>query len=159
MDQTNPGQQSPHKDKSLLKQLEDFLQLHLVTKAPYTLSPKVKEFIVKFTPWAAVIVFVLTLPLVLGALGLGLLYSPFLLLGGMHGYSTNILSLLLFAVTIVLELMAIPGLFKRQMGAWNLMYYAVLIRTIADLLQFQVVSALLAVVSLYLLFQVRSYYK
>ena len=154
MDQPNPP-----KDKSLLKQLEDFLQLHLVTKAPYTLTPKTKELIVQFTPWATVVVFVLTLPLVLGALGLSLFLSPFLFVGGMHGYSTNILSLLLFAVTIVLELMAIPGLFKRQMGAWNLMYYAVLIRAVADLLRFDVVSALLAVVSLYLLFQVRSYYK
>jgi len=144
---------------SPIDQLKDFCQKYLVTKAPYTLPQNVKETLVKIAPWVTIVVFVLTLPLVLAVLGLGVLFAPFMAMSGAYGYGYNVLSLLLLAATVVLQLMAVPGLFKRQMGAWNLVFYAVLLRAGADLLSLQIFSAILSVLSLYILFQIRSLYK
>lgn len=144
---------------SPIDQLKDLCQKYLVTNAPYTLPANVKEFIVKISPWVTIVVFVITLPLVLAVLGLGIVLAPFMAMSGVYGYGYNTLSLLLLASTVVLELMAVPGLFKRQIGAWNLLFYAVLLRTGADLLSLELFSAVLSVISLYILFQVRSMYK
>ena len=147
------------KSPTLLEQFKAFCQLYLVTKAPFTLPPKAKEVIVKIAPWATVVAIIVTLPLVLAVLGLGVFFSPFMFLAGAHAYGFWSLSLILFAVTIVLEIMAIPGLFKRQMRAWDLMMYVVVIHAVGDLLQFDIVAVLLSVVSLYILFQIKPLYK
>jgi len=101
---------------------------------------------------------------VVGVLGLGAMFAPYGMMGGYgyghgYGYGLGMVSLVLYAVTMVLELVAVPGLFKRSFKAWTMLYYVVLIRAVADLVGFNLVSALMSVIPLYFLFQVKSLYR
>lgn len=149
---------------SSLGKLEDTFNEWFVTKAPFQLPKGLKEFIVAVAPWVTLVVMVLTLPLVLFALGLGAIVAPFAFLGGpaygvTYGFNYT-LSMIVLAVVVVLELLALPGLFKRSIKAWRLVYWAMLVSFISSLVSFNIISGIIsAVIGLYFLFQVREYYK
>lgn len=67
--------------KSYLSGLENVCEEYLVKKAP-ALPEGAKEAIVKFGPWIALILLVLSAPVLLGLLGLGTVLMPFSYLGG-----------------------------------------------------------------------------
>src|SRR4030067_1612684 len=96
--------------KSYLKQLEDLLTEYLVKKAP-ALPANIREAIVNFAPWITLVILILTLPLVLAVFGLGAFLAPLSFLGGVTAGTNYILALLLSGVQLVLEALAIPGLF------------------------------------------------
>jgi hypothetical protein len=74
--------------------------------------------------------------------------------------TTYVVSTVILGVSIVLELMAIPGLFARSIKGWRLLYYATLVGALSSLLSFNVLSGLVsALIGLYFLFQVKSHYK
>src|SRR3990167_11475335 len=97
--------------KSYLQQLEDLLHEYLVKKAP-ALPGNIKEAIVNFAPWITLVILILTLPLVLAVFGLGAFFAPFSFLGGITAGTNYLLTILFSGVQLVLEAMAIPGLFK-----------------------------------------------
>lgn len=145
--------------KSYLKQLEDLLSEYLVKKAP-ALPANIKEAIVKFAPWATVVILILTLPLVLAVFGLGAILAPLSFLGGAAAGTNYIITMIFSAIQLVLEAMAIPGLFKRERKAWNLVYYAALVGGIQSLATFNIGGLIIGtLLSLYILFQVKEYYK
>jgi len=145
--------------KTYLNQLEDLLHQYLVKKAP-ALPANVKEAIVKFAPWATLIIFILTLPAILVIFGLGGLVAPFSFLGGLTAGTAFILTFAFSGVQLILEAMAIPGLFKNQRRAWNLLYWATLLGGVQNIVTFNVGSLIIGtLLSLYILFQVREYYK
>jgi len=138
--------------KTLFVQFETLAEEYLGKKAP-ALPENAKEMIVKYSPYIAIAVAVIG---ALGTLGLGALLGPLALLGG---YSFSILSLISLA-SLVMEGMAIPGLFARKASAWKLMYYATLVSAVYLLLRLDIGNLILSTaISLYLLFQVKSYYK
>jgi predicted membrane protein len=60
---------------------------------------------------------------------------------------------------IVLQLMAIPGLFKRQEKAWRLMFYSSVLSLVQQLFSFNLGGMVIgAIISFYFLFQVKSKY-
>lgn len=145
--------------KSYLKKLEDLLSEYLVKKAP-ALPANIKEAIVKFAPWATLVILILTLPLVLAVFGLGAILAPLSFLGGVTAGTNYILTLVFSGISLVLEAMAIPGLFKRAKSAWNLVFYAALLGGIQNIVSFNLGGLLIGtLLSLYILFQVREYYK
>ena|SRR3990167_1203147 len=145
--------------KSYLKKLEDTLELYLVKKAP-ALPAGAKEIIVKIAPWITLVVLILTLPLILAVLGLGALLAPLSFLGGVTTGTGYIVTLIFSGAQLVLEGLAIPGLFKRSKGAWNLVFYASLIGAVQNIVTFNVGGLLIgSLLSLYILFQIREYYK
>ncbi len=145
--------------KTYLAQLEDLLQEYLVKKAP-ALPAGIKEAIVKFAPWVTVVILILTLPLVLAAFGLGTLLAPFSFLRGMTVGTNYVLTLVFSAIQLVLEAMAIPGLFNKTRKAWYLVYYAALVGGVQNLVTLNLGGLLIGtLLSLYVLFQVREYYK
>ena len=145
--------------KSYLKQLEDLLSEYLVKKAP-ALPANVKEAIVKFAPWVTLVIFILTLPLVLAVFGLGALLAPLSFLGGFTAGTNYILTLIFTAIQLVLEAMAIPGLFKRSKSAWNLVFYASLVGGVQSIVTFNLGGLIIGtLLSLHILFQVKEYYK
>ncbi len=149
---------SPFINNSALNQLETTIDLYLVKKAP-ALPPNAKEAIVKFGPWIILVLFILALPLVLALLGLGTFLAPFSFLGGVGAGFNYILAMIVLAVTLVLEALAIPGLFKRTNKAWYLVYYSVLLSALSSLLQLNLFNFLIgSLISLYILFQVKSHY-
>lgn len=145
--------------KGYLGQLENLLNEYLVKKAP-SLPAGAKEAIVKFAPWVTLIILILTLPLVLAVFGLGALLSPLSFMGGVTAGTNYILTLIFSGIQLVLEAMAIPGLFKRSKGAWNLVFYASLLGGIQNAITLNLGGLLIGtLLSLYILFQVREYYK
>ena len=134
-----------------------FLDLYLVKKAPFQIPDGAREWIVKFSPWIAVILLILTLPLLLVALGIGTLLVPF----GGPGYATGFgLVTIVLLVEIGLTVAALPGLFARKMSGWTLLFYSQLVGIVVSLLSGSIVSGLVfGLIALYVLFQIRPLYR
>jgi branched-subunit amino acid transport protein len=63
-------------------------------------------------------------------------------------------------VTLVMEAIAIPKLLKRQLGGWKLVYWASLLSALSSLLSLSIASLVLGlIISMFILFQIREYYK
>jgi len=144
--------------KQALEKLEDTLEVYLVDKAP-ALPENIKEFIVKYGPWITVALLVITLPGLLFALGLGTIATPFAFLGGMKAGVNYTMGILVSVVILAIEAYAIPGLMKRKMYSWKLMYYASLISGLQSILSFSLWGLVIGTgLSLYILFQIKAKY-
>ena len=151
----------------VLSQLEGILDEYLVNKAPFALPPEVKEFIVKVSPYLVIVFAVMALPLILAALGLTAILSPFAMLGGYgygYGFSWGFVAIIGLAssvITVILEVIAVPGLFKRTKGAWRLLFYASIVSLIGTILSLSgIFSGIIgAIIGWYILFQVKELYQ
>lgn len=148
-----------------LGQLEDTLELYLVKKAPFQLPANVKEIIVKLAPWFSILTIVITLPGILAVLGLSALGGAITsILGPLATaqYASSVtLSIIVLALSVILELLALPGLFGRKEGGWRMLFYATLVSLVSSLLSFATLfnGLISALIGLYFLFQIKSYYK
>ncbi|MBP9670535.1 hypothetical protein KBD75_04000 [Candidatus Woesebacteria bacterium] len=142
-----------------LYSLEVEIEKIALSKSLPGLPDSAKELLVKVAPWLAVISMIVLFPVILAAFGLSAVALPFSYLGGLHmGFSYTIGLIFSFGM-IILELMAIPGLFKRQERAWRLMFYSTLLSLTQQLLSFNLGGLLIGgAISFYLLFQVKSKY-
>ncbi len=149
-------------NKSSLVQLEGTLNEYFGKKAP-ALPQNAKEIIVKIAPFLAILSLIFTLPAILLLFGLGSLATMFAPLGGVRAVSsipTMWIGILLLIPVVILEVMAVPGLFAKTAKAWKYMYWSQLIVVVSNLVQFNIVGALLgALIGFYILFQVKSFYK
>jgi hypothetical protein len=135
----------------------DLLQTWLYDKAPFHLPDGVREFIVKFGPWVLVVFLVLSLPAILIMLGIGSLAVPFAGVGYAGGFGIAAAGSI---ANLVLTVMALPGLFARQKAGWTWLLYSEFVSIATSLLLGNIFSALIGgTIALYLMFQVRSYYK
>lgn len=138
------------------KDVMGFLEYYLVTKAPFQLPESTKEWIVKYAPWIDIVLLVLFAPLILFALGLGTIAIPFMGAGAVDGA----FDILLLIVQIGLMIAALPGLFARKKSGWNFSFFSTVSNLIFSLANGSVIGGLLStLISLYFLFQVRSYYR
>jgi hypothetical protein len=145
--------------KTVLNQLDTFLDLYLTKKAP-SLPENIKEIIVKFAPYLSIIGIVISIPGLFLLLGLNTLFAPAVLLAGAGFGFSNIISILFMVITLVLEALAIPGLFSRKSSAWKLIFYVALINAVNSLLHFDLFGLVIGtVISMYFLYQVKSFYK
>jgi len=149
--------------KGLTGQLEAVLDEYMVTKAPFALPLGLKEFIVKVSPYLIIIFAVMALPLILGAIGLTTALTPFAMMGGGWGFGWGfgaIVSLVVAAISLVLEVMAVPGLFKRTKGSWRLLFYVSIVSLIGSILSVSgIIGGIIgAVIGWYILFQVKDMY-
>jgi hypothetical protein len=139
------------------KDLIGFLDFYLVKKAPFQIPDGGREMIVKFGPWITLILLILTLPMLLFALGIGTFLIPF----GGPGYATGFgLVTLVLLVEIGLMVAALPGLFARKMSGWTLLFYSQLVGILVSLLSGSIVGGLVfGLIALYILFQIRPLYR
>jgi hypothetical protein len=130
----------------------DTLAYYLGEKAPQ-LPKGFKEFMVKFAPWITILGLIMLAPLVLGVFGLSLSW-------GYYYFAGFSLMTSLLLVQAVLQIIALPGLFRRQVAGWNFSFYAVIVGFVANLMSYSgIVSVIVGtIIALYLLFQIRSYY-
>ena len=145
-----------------LAQLEGTLDEYFGKKAP-ALPQNIKAIIVKIAPYLVIISLIFTIPAILVLFGLGSLATVLSPLGGARsvaGVPTMWVGILLLIPAVILEAMAVPGLFSRKIAAWRYVYWAQLISIVSSLVQINIVGALLsALIGFYLLFQVKSLYK
>jgi len=143
-----------------LVQLENLLDEYLVKKTPFTLPGGWREMIVKFAPWMNLILILVALPALLAFLGLSTIFMPLSYLGGVQTGLNYTLSLVVAAVAVVLNAIAIPGLFKRTRQGWIFLFYATLVGVVENVIHFNIGNLILSpLLSLYILFQVKGYYK
>jgi hypothetical protein len=139
------------------KDLIGFLDFYLVKKAPFQIPGAGREWIVKFGPWITLVLLILTLPILLVALGIGAVYMPFGGVGYAAGFGVMTLVVL---VELGLMIAALPGLFARKMSGWQLLFYSQLVSIIYNVLTGSIVGGLLfGLIALYILFQVRTLYR
>lgn len=150
----------PTSMKENLGQLEKVLDEYLVKKAP-ALPANVKDILVKFAPYLAILGVIVAIPAVLTLFGLSAFLSAIPLTAAAMaktGFSYY-LAVIFLLITVVLEALAIPGLLAKTKKGWNLLYYSTLINAVYSLLSVNIGGLLLGtVLGLYLLFQVKSYY-
>lgn len=131
-----------------LHTLEQTLDLYLVRKAP-AIPENWKEMIARFTPWITLIAIIIALPFIVLPLNhLGV--TGFMFMIGKA----------VFVTTLVLQAVAIGGLFKRQARGWRYLFYATLLNAAYNIILFDLVSLFIGtLVSLYILFQIKTYYR
>lgn len=149
--------------KNMLGQLEAILDEYMVIKAPFALPLGLKEFIAMVSPYLIVIFAVMALPFILFALGLSTAFTPFAMMGG-YGYGWGfggVVTLAVAVIAFVMEVMAVPGLFKRTRGAWRLLFYVSIVNLVGGILSVNgIVGAVIgAIISWYILFQMKDMYK
>jgi hypothetical protein len=149
--------------KSLFSQLNSFLEEYLVKKAPQ-LPTKAKDILVAFAPWLTLIGLISSIPIVFMAFGLGAILAPLSVFTGpvntiSYGV-TYTLGMVILAVALVFDAIALPGLFNKTKKGWTFLYYATLVSFLSNLLSYNWFGGLIsAVIVLYFMFQIRSYYK
>ena len=146
----------PAGDRPKPSDIMSTLDYYLVTKAPFQLPPNVREWIVKYGPWIDVVMLVLMAPAILLALGISAVALPFAAAAGpIWG-----LAVIAMVIQIGLLVLALPGLFARKKAGWNLVFYGVIIGLAYNLIHYNIIGGLVsALISCYVLFQIRSYYK
>ncbi|MEK7185854.1 MAG: hypothetical protein AAB675_00625 [Patescibacteria group bacterium] len=149
-------------NKNPLAQLEETLDEYFGKKAP-ALPQNIKEILVKIAPYLVIIGLIFTIPAILILFGLGSVATVLAPVGGAQSVATvptMWVGILLLVPVVILEAMAVPGLFSRKIGAWRFVFWATLISIVSSLVQIQILGALLsAVIGFYILFQVKNLYK
>lgn len=139
--------------KGQLGQLETFLDEYMIKKAPFQIPMSGKELIAKIAPYLVILGIIFAIPATI----LVLVVSPLLVLGG---GAMAIISLLFSLAALVLEAIALPGLFKRTRGAWRLMFYAMIVSIVGSIVGLHLVNAIIgAIIGGYILFQIKEVYK
>ena len=119
-----------------------------------------KEVLVKIAPYLAIISIIIAVPAVLALLGFSaILVSsvPGVAVGSVsYGYSW----MWIFIVAgIVLNILAVPGLFKRSITGWNFIFYSVILSAVQNVLASNIGGLIIGLaIGLYILFQIRPYY-
>jgi hypothetical protein len=140
------------------KDLIGFLDFYLVKKAPFQIPEAGRQAIVQFGPWIAVVLLALSAPLVFALLGLSLRWMP-TSWWGYYAYTMNVAAVV-FLIHFALTALALPGLFARKMSGWTLLFYAQVVNVVSLLLWGAILNAIVtALVSFYILFQVRTLYR
>lgn len=155
---TNEAAKDMH---GMLAQFEATLDEYMVKKAPFHIPTGGKEFLVKVSPYVVLVVAILTIPAIVVGLGLTAILSPFAMMGGYYHYGAlGLISGALSLAALVIELMAVNGLFKRTHAAWHLLFYASLIMFVGNLLSFNVINGIIgSLIGWYILFQIKELYK
>jgi hypothetical protein len=155
---TNNTQQDA---KGIMNQLESLLDEYMVKKAPFSLPMGVKEFIVKISPYLIIIFAVLTIPIILAAIGISTIFAPLAMLGGQTWGFGVIISLVASAIALVMEVIAVPSLFKRAKSGWRMVFYASIVSLIGNIFSLGgIVGAIIGtIIGWYILFQVKDMYK
>ena len=134
------------------------LEQFFLKKMP-ALPTKAKEIIVQFGPWISLVLIVMSIPTLLMALGIYSAFGPMNYMGLRIHYGYN-LAWWISIASMGLTAWALPGLFKRKMAAWKLMFYASLVMGAYYLVSMSLGQLIISTgISLYILFQIKSYYK
>lgn len=145
--------------KAMLNDLENKLEEFFTKKLP-ALPDNAKEIIVKYGPYVTLIIMILTIPAILALIGFGAMFTPFALMGGIGFGITSVLSLLFLLAMVILEIVALPPLFKRQMKGWKILFYLSLVSLVSNLISFNLGNLIIGTgISWYILFQIKKYYK
>ncbi len=151
-----------------MSDFEKTLHEYFVVKAPFQLPANAKEWIVKWSPWITLLVLILLAPAALAIVGFGALVGGVAASVGVVVGPLYYLAFIVLLVQLVVMAISIPKLMRREIGGWQLLFYSTLVNlaynvlssfTRYGLLSGIIGAAISAVISFYILFQIRSYYR
>jgi hypothetical protein len=105
------------------------------------------------------------LGILVGISGLGVLafFSPLAVFGGVTGvanYGTGFITALFYLVASVLMLASYPGLKAKKYKGWKLLFWSEVVYVVGGLISLSIISTIIgALITFYLLFQIKSYFK
>jgi len=124
-------------------------------KAP-ELPTNVRQTLVNITPWITLIFGVLGIIAGLGAVGV----SPVAMYGGVGNSTMLLLGGVLTIVASVMMLMAYPKTKALKAQGWTLLFWSTVVSLISSLVVGSIANAVIwGIIELYILFQIKSYYK
>ncbi len=142
--------------KELLTDLEKKLEEIFVDKIPYQIPNNIKDLIVNYGPY--LLAFSLFFQF-LNILNVGYFTSYFELMGVKMGLVYQVERLFLL-ITLIIEAVALPGLFQKKLFSWKLLFYSSLVMVVRGVVVFDIFGLVIStLLSWYLLFQIKEYYK
>jgi len=154
--QSDPPQQQL---LGMLARLEALLDDAMINKAPFQIPKDIKELIATVAPYLVIVAVVLFALSILALLGVGATLGAMGMMGVGWSFG-SIVSLVAGAAALVLEAMALAGLFKRTAQSWRLVFYASVVSIAGSVLSLHIVAAAVsAVIGWYLLFQMKEMYR
>jgi len=159
MDQTQ-AKSGPKDINHYLTEFDKVCTEYLVTKAPFSIPDKWRDILVTVMAYLNVIGIVLAVPALLALVGLGAVLAPIAALSGagLNPLSSimGILGLVFTLGSLVLSILAAPGLFKKQKKAWTYSYYNVLLGAVGNIVQLNLGGLIIgSLIGLYVLYQIR----
>ncbi len=124
------------------------------------LPKNAREWLVKATPWIALIFGILGVLTGLAAIGVLTAFTPLIAMGG--GFANaggSLFSLVISLAASVLLLLAFPGTKAKKIGGWNFLFWSEVASVLAGLAALSIGSLIVSVIAFYLLFQIKAYYK
>ena len=156
---------------SIMEQLQKNLTLVEERLAPYFLGKvpqlpsDIRKILGSLTPWFAVISVVLGIINLLVMLGVGTVFSPVIMLGGMMRPGLGVMSLIYLLSfvyilpSVILQGLAINPLFAGKKIGWRYLFYTSIWQVLVSVVSLNILGAIVGgAISLYLLFQVREYF-
>lgn len=142
-----------------MKDLDKLLS-DLFGKLP-SLPANIREVLVKLAPYFAIIGIVVSLPAILALLGLGAIGGSLMMASGSWGYvGGGTLAIVFAVISVVLLALSVKGLFARSATGWQYLYYNALVSAVYSIIRFDIFGLIIGTgISLYVLYQVRSYYR
>lgn len=142
------------KSKDLMVQVEDAFM-----KLP-PLSKNVRETLVSLAPMLALIGGVLGLLVGLSGLGLSTLLAPLAVLTGTAAaWGGAFVAAAILIVSSIMLFLAYPGLKAHKLAGWKMALWSEVVWLVWAVVSVSVGAVLGSLIALYLLFQVKSYYK
>ena len=142
--------------KKLIEEIDKY-----VKKVPPP-PANIRDLLVQFAPWAAILTVLISLPAVLAIFGAGAYFGAYGMAGyGYAGWGIRYTIATLFLIAnLVIRGLSISGLFAKSIKGWNLLFYSVLLYFVYAIFNFDVIGGIVStLISLYLIFQIRTYYK
>lgn len=143
-----------------LKKLDTTLESVFVTKAP-ALPDDIQDVIVRYGPYLVIIGVLLGAASIVSMTGLRSLSMQYV---GSHEYmrmyeQISPLFTLSYALALVFQGLAIPGLLKKTKQGWTYLWYGTLVSIVSNLIQVNVAGLVIgALLGLYVLYQVKKHY-
>lgn len=148
--------------------LISLLEPYFTKQAPFQIPKKWRENLVNWIPWINLVIGILLLPAVLFIVGLGTVVGVVAPLTGNAAVSIFYwLSLISVVICIAILFITFPGLKARKLSAWKLVFWADIVYLAYGILSALSNGDILSIVTniigtaiaLFVLFQIKSYYK
>jgi hypothetical protein len=143
------------------------LEPYFTKQAPFQIPAKWRENLVNWIPWINLVIGILMLPAVLVIFGFASFVSVVATSVGITQGPLVLISGLFLIGSIAILFITFPGLKARKLSAWKLVFWADIVYFVYGILNsigsgmfFNIVMQLLSTaIGLYVLFQIKSYYK
>ena len=145
--------------QSYLKDLENSLETYFLHKAP-KMPQEIQDLIVKFGPWLLLLMLIISVVGLLSAFISGTFIMPFAYAAGQTVGLMFTVSWVLSIVILVIDALALPGLFRRDIKAWRLLFLGTLIAIVQYVVSLNILGLIIAsAISFYILFQIKHNYR